>query len=343
MLGFIKRNENVLGVDIGTACIKVVAFEEAGDTVRVAGYGLAEVEQEGKRAEALREALKAAGVSGGRVVTAVSGRSVTVRYVTMPTMSDAELRAALPLEADKYMPYDVAELYLDGQRLAIGGNEQEMRVLMVSAKKGLIQDHVAMLQQVGMSPAVIDVDAFALGNAYEFSERGGEAEGASGDVVALVDIGASKTSINIIKKGISCFTREVYVGGRDLTEVIAKRLGVDPAAAETLKRNPGERNAEVMDAVTSVAEDLGNEIRLSFDYFESQFEDEVQRVKLSGGGARLAGFDNALQGVFGKPTALWDSVGRLQVASGVDPAGLKDHAAQFAIAVGLAARIRARI
>lgn len=334
MLDGLKRRRRVLGVDLGSASVKVVVFEESGEAVQVAGFGLAEV-QEDRRLEALQQALKSVGSPSGRVVTAVSGRSVTVRYVTMAAMTDAELRTALPLEADKYMPYDVAELYLDGQKLAIGGNEQEMRVLMVSAKKTLVQEHVGLLQQAGLAASVVDVDAFALGNAYELAGEPGEDE-----VAALVDIGATKTSINIIKKGISCFTREVYVGGRDFTEVIAKRLGIDPAEAETLKRNPGDRGTEILDAVTSVAEDLGNEIRLSFDYFESQFEDEVQTVKLSGGGSRLAGLDQLLQGVFGKSTAAWDPSAKLQVAGGLEPAGLKDNAPQYAIAIGLAARIK---
>lgn len=337
MFNSIKRYRRVVGVDLGSACAKVVVFEEAGESVQVMGYGLAEV-QEDRRLEALQQALKSAGSPSGRVVTAVSGRSVTVRYVTMPAMPDADLKTALPMEADKYMPYDVAELYLDGQKLAIGGNEQEMRVLMVSAKKTLIQEHVALLAQAGLAPAVVDVDAFALGNSYELAGDRQE-----GEVAALVDIGATKTSINIVKGTVSCFTREVYVGGRDFTEVIAKRLGIDPAEAETLKRNPGDRGTEILDAVTSVAEDLGNEIRLSFDYFESQFEDEVQNVKLSGGGARLAGLDNLLQGVFGKSTAPWDPVSKLALVQGMDAAGFKDNAAQYAVAIGLAARIRVSV
>lgn len=340
MISFLRGQKRVVGVDVGTACVKVVAFERSGNhTVKAIAAGMAEVEGD-RRLEALQEAIRQAGGAGGRVVTAVSGRSVTVRYVTMPMMSDAELRSALPLEADKYMPYDVSELYLDGQRLALGGNAQEMRVLMVSVKKALLQEHVGLLKQVKCPPAVVDVDAFALGNAYELTKRAGAGEGEP-NVVALVDVGASKTSINILHKDVSCFTREVYVGGRDLTEAIAKRLSVEPAEAEQIKRNPEDHKAEILDAVASVAEDLGNEIRLSFDYFESQFEEEVQQVKVSGGGARLGGLDQILQGVFGKPTGFWDPMGGVVLPEGAAGDLLRNNAAQFAIAVGLAARIQA--
>lgn len=337
MLELLNRRRRVLGVDVGTAFVKALALEQLETGTVVAGCGIAEVEGE-NRIDALKQALAACGSTSGRVVTSVSGRSVTVRYITMERMSDEDLKSRLPLEADKYMPYDVNELFLDGQRLDIPAGENEMRVLLVSAKKTLVQEQIALLQQAGVNPNVMDVDSFALGNAYELVHAlPGAPEGKP--IVALVDIGATKTNINILKKSISCFTREVYVGGRDLTEVISKKLGVSPSEAEQLKRDPADRAQNVAEAVTQIVEDLGNEIRLSFDYFESQFEEEVQQVSLSGGGARMQGLSDILRSTFGKETQMWDPSQGLTAGPGVNLSILADHAPQFAIALGLAARI----
>ena len=236
---------------------------------------------------------------------------------------------------------------LDAQRLDEGPagkgglNENEMRVLLVAVKRSLIEDHVQLIQSIGLQPEIIDVDAFALGNAYEL--RSSLSPGMEDDdrVVALIDAGANKTNINVLRGGSSYFTREIYLGGDDFTSAISKRMGCEVHQAEMLKRDPGENQEALRDAVLPSIDDLGNEIHLSFDYFENQFDRPVDDVLLSGGGAMLKLVEETFEKIFEKRTRYWDPTENLRIDSGsVDVDALKSNASQLAVAVGLASRIR---
>jgi type IV pilus assembly protein PilM len=159
----------------------------------------------------------------------------------MPVMSDEELVNAAKYELGKYIPVEVDEVLHDSQKLeeltAQEGQEPEMRVLLVAAKRTFIDEHVGILEGAGLQPSIVDVDSFALGNAYELSGMINPQAIAAGKLVALVDIGASKTNINIMSDSISYFTREFYKGGDDLTDSISKKLSLEVKEAEALKRS----------------------------------------------------------------------------------------------------------
>ena len=161
-----------------------------------------------------------------------------------------------------------------------------------------------------------------------------------GTVFALVDIGSQKTNINIVEGANSYFTREVYIGGEDMTEAVTKHLGIPPAEAETVKRN-GSREVEVLEAVAQTLDDLANEIFLSFDYFENQFDREIKIVYLSGGGARLKGIQGALAQTLAREVRMWDPIAGYDVSLGQQQeARLRENAPQLAVALGLASRLR---
>lgn len=156
--------------------------------------------------------------------------------------------------------------------------------------------------------------------------------------VALVDVGAIKTSINILRDNVSCFAREVPMGGADFTNAIVRRLGVEPAQGEAIKRNPGDQLAVLQEATAQVIEDLGNEVNLSFRLLENQFDGEVQEVWLTGGSALLPYLEESFEKVFEKRTKTWNPIEGLKVKSdNVDVEALNQFAPQLAVAVGLAA------
>jgi type IV pilus assembly protein PilM len=232
---------------------------------------------------------------------------------------------------------------VDDSRSAVsaGLGDNEMRVLLVAVKRSLIEDHVSLIQSIGLQPQIIDVDAFALGNAFELSTLLAAGIEDSDRAVALIDVGANKTNINVLRGGSSYFTREIYLGGDDFTSAISKRLGCEVHQAELLKRDPGENVEAVRDAVLPSIDDLGNEIHLSFDYFENQFDRPVDDVLLSGGGAQLPLVGEAFEKIFEKPTRHWDPTENLKVdTDSVDVDELKSNAGQTAVAVGLASRLR---
>jgi type IV pilus assembly protein PilM len=341
----LKKQRSLIGLDIGTHCVKAVELTQHGNELVLTAYGQNDIVSEGSRADSVIDLLQGHAFRTRRVCTAVSGKSVIVRYLTMIQMSDEDLKNAIKFEADKYIPFDVDEVVLDAQRLDEGTRgslgENEMRVLLVAVKRSLVDDHVNLVQSIGLQPQVIDVDAFALGNAYEL--RGLYAAGMEDDdrVVALIDVGANKTNINVVRGGTSHFTREIYLGGDDFTSAVSKRLGCEVHQAELLKRDPGENYEALRDAVLPSIDDLGNEIHLSFDYFENQFDRAVDDVLLSGGGAQLRLVEDTFEKIFEKRTRYWDPTENLKIdTDAVDVDALRANASQLAIAVGLAARLR---
>ena len=285
--------------------------------------------------------MRAAKFRSKRVATAVSGKNVIFRYVSMAEMAEDKLLPAVRLEADKYIPFDVAEVELDAQKLATtvdGAGKAEMKVLLVAAKKTVVADHARILTELGLQSVSVGVDGFALGNAWELGELVNPGIQDAGRTVALVDIGAGKTSINILRDNVSYFAREVPMGGQELTNAIARRMGLDPAQAEQLKREPGDELANVQEACGQVLEDLGNEINLSFDFFENQFDGDVQEVWLTGGTALLPFLEESFERIFEKRTKTWNPIEGLKVrAENVDVEALNQLAPQLAVALGLAA------
>jgi type IV pilus assembly protein PilM len=337
---------SLLGLDVGSRFVKAVELTESRAGLAVTGCALSEIPSPEAVPDIVRDLLAHAGFRTKETVSAVSGRNVIVRYIAHPRVADADLAANMKYEVGKYIPFDPIDCYLDFQRLeepgaGAGGGGGEMRVLMVAARKSTVDDHVALLERLGLIPTVIDVDALALGNAFELkalAERGAARE----KVAALVDIGATKTNIAIMKPVTSrYFTREVYVAGDEFTAAIAGKLGIDARGAEQLKRAPGDRGGEIGEAIVPLVEDLCHEIRLSFDYFETQFESEVDEILLSGGGSRVPGLEDAFQRAFGKTPRRWDPTETLPVSGDrVSSADLRENGTQLAVAVGLATRLK---
>lgn len=337
----LKQRKSIVGLDIGTSCIKAVELtREKYDRV-ITGYAQIDVPNEAARQDAIAELMRAAKFRSKRVATAVSGKNVIFRYISMAEMSDDKLLQAVRMEADKYIPFDVSEVELDAQKIGNGVDatgKPDMKVLLIAAKKSIVADHARILTELGLQPVSVGVDGFALGNAWELGDLVNPGIQDPGRTVSLIDIGATKSSINILRDNVSCFAREVPMGGQDLTNAIARRLGVEPAQAEAMKRDPGEQLSVVQEATSQVLEDLGNEINLSFDFFENQFDGEVQEVWLTGGSALLPFLEESFEKIFEKRTKTWNPIEGLKVKSdNVDVEALNTLAPQLAVALGLAA------
>jgi len=341
MLG---KKKSLVGLDIGSSEVKAIELTDVGDHLVITGFGRSKIPSKEGVNEAISEALRRSGIKTKRVATAVSGRSVIVRYINMVAMSDEELKSALRYEADKYIPFELDEVVLDCARLEdpneAPGSKKEMKVLLVAVKRNLIEEHVQTIQSLGLVPTVIDVDSFALGNAFELNSLNSPRVDDDKKVIALVDIGAVKTNINILKANTSYFSREVYLAGNDFSESVARRLGVDQVEAAEMKVNPEGREESIGESILPVLDDLGNEIHLSFDYFENQFDHEVDEVYISGGSAALPGLKTSFERIFDRRIYFWDPTENLEIRSErIDVQELKEHKSQLAIAVGLASRL----
>lgn len=336
-----RRVKSIIGLDIGARSVKAVELTWNGRPV-VTGFGFAELPSPDAVPETVLHVLRDNQFHSKRVITSVSGKAVIVRYLTMFRMSPDDLRNAIRYEADKYIPFDVDEVVLDCQPFDIDGlgdlAPNEMRVLLVACKRAIIDEQLRILGVAGLQPEIVDVDVFAIGNAFELAmARAGDG---APRVSALVDIGSTKTCVNLMRAGASLFTREIHTGGDAFTNAIANRLGLRHGEAEQMKQYPGEELDRVRQAVTPAVDDLAAEVRLSFEYFENQFDLGIDEVLLSGGGSRLAGLDQDLSRIFDRPTMPWDPTGDLEIADTVDLQMMQQHVSELAVAVGLASRIR---
>jgi len=333
-------SKTVVGLDVGSHAIKAVALTPNGDRITLSGFASAKIGSQDP-ATVVRQVIEQLGVKPKRLVTSVSGRSVIVRQVETPRLGPDELKAHITYEADKYIPFGTDEVIIDCQPLPDreGAKATNMQVLLVAVRRGFVEDHISMLKSAGVHPEVIDVDVFALANAYELFGPGGEAqEGAT----ALIDIGASKSNIAIVQGKRLLFTREVYLAGNEITDAIVRTFNEPPEEIERIKSSPGDALEALVDAAMPAFEDLANEIRLSFDYVEGQFEQQVSNVVLTGGTSQLATIGEILGNILGRPVHVLDPLAGMDlVPSKYDLHGLDGNAPGLTVALGLAAHLLA--
>ena len=253
------KTKSIVGLDIGSSSVKAVECAVRNKRVELLHVGVAPIPAEaivqgaflnsGAIVEAIREAMDSAGIKTKTVATAVSGHSVIVKKISLPSMTREELEESIRWEAEQYIPFDINEVNLDFQILHGAEMEGQMDVLLVAAKKDLIDDYVHVITDAGLTPAVIDVAAFAVENAFEANyDLRGE------DVVALVNIGSQVVNINIVANGAPAFTRDISTGGSAYTEEIQKALSVSWDEAERMKIG-GRGEGDAQDVVPQEVEE----------------------------------------------------------------------------------------
>jgi type IV pilus assembly protein PilM len=255
------RKSSVIGLDIGSSSVKAVEIahksRDKGFELRSHGQAMLPGEAIVQGAflnssaivDAIREAVENGRIGGKDVAAAVSGHSVIVKRVNLPQMSREELEDQIQWEAEQYIPFDVHEVHLDFQILDAREEDGQMDVLLVAAKKDLIDDYVQVIQEAGLNPIAIDVAGFAVQNAYELNY---EPEPES--VIALVNIGAQVVNINVLRNGIPAFTRDIMTGGAQYTEEIQKALSVSFEEAERIKMGSREGGEQVQDVIPQEVE-----------------------------------------------------------------------------------------
>jgi type IV pilus assembly protein PilM len=347
-----RKSKSVVGLDLGSSVVKAVEISLEGPEPVVTGFKRVEIPQGGNQAEAVATVFREGKFKSKRVVTSVSGQSVVVRYVPMVKMSDAELKQAIRFETDKYLPFELDEVVLDCQpleRAPVGAQADtdnkagQMKVLLAACKTKAIQEKIDLLLAQGLTPIAIDIDLFALANAWELcglpAEELGEGEERA---IALVDIGSARTSINVLCGGETCFSREINIGGADMTQAVARRLGLELYEAEAIKRAAESKEVEVNTAISPVLEDLVSELSLSLDYVEHHEGVHVSEILLSGGGVLAPGAATYIEQATARTARTWNPLEGLRVdADRVDVEELEAWAPTLVVAVGLASRVRA--
>jgi type IV pilus assembly protein PilM len=346
-----RKSKALVGLDIGSSAVKAVELRPAGRGYRVAAFGSQPVPADaivdgaiidaGAVAESIRRVFEAnAAFKSKDVCASLSGNAVIVKKITLPVMTESELAESIYWEAEQYIPFDIQDVNLDYQILDPGtgpDSRGSMDVLLVAAKKEKIGDYTSVIAQAGRTPVIVDVDAFALQNAYEVNY------GLDGNrLVALLNAGASAININILQGDQSVFTRDISTGGNAYTEAVQKELDLPFEAAEQLKKGipvDGATFDEAQPVLRAVSENVLLEIQKTFDFFTAtSASKEIERIMLSGGGSRVDGFREMLQERFNAAVEDFDPFRTVTWDAKKLGAAAEDYSATAAVAVGLALR-----
>jgi len=324
-----------VGLDIGTSALKIVRLKFAKDTVELCGFDIEPSSLE------LGEVLKKIKHqhSADLVNISVSGPQTVIRYANFPRMSASELRQALKFEAQKHIPFSVSEVNLDGYILNDNLADNKMLVLIAAAKKELVAARLKSIENAGFTVSLVDMDSVALINAFIFNNP--LANNTEHKAVALLNIGASVSNLDILEGALPRLSRDMHIASNTFTHRIMDIFGVDFNNADNLKLNPendAEKANKIKAAVESVLSNLATEIRTSFDYYESQSASSVTKIFLSGGGIKFNGLKDMLAHLLGIEVEYWDPLGKIQINETVGVEKARAASGQLAVAVGLALR-----
>jgi len=345
---FFKKKTHLVGLDIGSSAIKAAEVIETKTENALHNFGMLNIApgiiEEGTIKDhdavsaAIRELFSANNIKNKNVAISIGGYSVIVKKISVQTMTEDELQETIHFEAEQYIPFDISDVNLDFQIL--GENDQnpnQMNVLLVAAKKEMVSDYIHLIELAGLHTVILDIDSFALQNIFEFNYATEE------ESVALIDIGASKTSLNILKGYSSVFMRDVSLGCGQINQQIVSLADCSIEEAEKIKLS--EQSAiisaeDLANIVSSVVSDWTTEIRRAIDFFYSTYpDDHISKIILSGGGANITEFRQLLSDEISTEVEIINPFDKFSVeSSGLDSSYLEKIAPQAAICMGLAIR-----
>jgi len=346
---FLSKKKNVIGLDIGCSSIKLVELKEDKNGFKLQNLAISTLPPEAivdgalmdsvTIIDAIRDAIAASKTKTKDVVTSVSGHSVIVKKISLPFMTEAELEESIQWEAERYIPFDINDVNIDFQIFgSTPENPEVMDVVLVAAKKDIINDHVSVIMESGLNPVIIDIDSFALENMlainYEINKE---------ETFAVANVGASITNINIIKNNLSAFTRDIFKGGNQITEEIQRQLHVDHEEAENIKVGTKidlTSQPIIQNVLKAAAESLALEIGNSIDFFQSTSTyEKIAKLYLSGGGSKIKDFDIILQQQIGVPVEVVNPFKKIEYSGrNFDLEYLREIGPIMAVGVGLASR-----
>ena len=351
---FGRKNPPLLGIDISSTTVKLLELSKSagrnGAMYRVEAYGveplpanavveknIAEVDAVG---EAIRAAVRRSGSRAKHAAVAVSGSAVITKVISMPAaLSDQELESQIQLEADQYIPYPLEEVNLDFE--VVGPSEKNpdlVDVLLAASRSENVDDRVAALEMAGLTANIVDVEAYAMENACsqlmdQMPEHGED------QTIAIADIGATTTTLNVLHNNKIIYTREQNFGGRQLTEEIQRRYGLSLEEAGMAKRQGGLPDNYIPEVLEPFKEAMAQQVSRSLQFFfSSSAYNNVDHIILAGGSSSIVGVDDLIEEKLGTPASVANPFANMSVASKVKHQALSADAPALMIACGLALR-----
>jgi len=347
MLG--SKKKDVIGLDIGSSSIKLVELSEGKTGYKLQNLAISPLPPEAivdgalmdsvTIIDTIRDLISTSKTKTKNVVTSVSGHSVIVKKITLPFMTEAELEESIQWEAERYIPFDINDVNIDFQIFGSGPeNPDVMDVVLVAAKKDIINDYVSVIMESGLNPVIIDIASFALENMLAINYEVDKEE-----TVAMANVGASITNINIVKNNISGFTRDIFKGGNQITEEIQRQLHIDYEEAEKIKvgsKVDVTSQPIIQNVLKTASDSLAVEIANSLDFFQSTTTyEKINKLYLSGGGSKIKNFDIILQQQIGIPVEIINPFKKVEYSeNNFDLEYLREIGPAMAVGVGLASR-----
>jgi type IV pilus assembly protein PilM len=341
--------KNLVGLDIGSSSVKAIELNKKGSSLQLVSLGFENLQSDTIVDGQIMELNNVSNVISNifnehqikttRVAAGVSGHSVIVKNIILPQMSEEELQESFSWHAEEHIPFDIADVNLDYQ--LTNNSSESLHVLMAACKSDKIANVKQAIQLAGKQPVVIDVDAFALQNCYEVNYQP-----KPGQIVALLNIGASTMNINILNGTRSVFARDASVGGSQYTSLLQKELGLSFEQAEAVKRGlplpDGIEPRPIQPIIETVSDVLALEVRKTMDFYRAtanEGEASIQKILLAGGGSKLPGLAEYLGRRFEITVEVFDPFRGIEVdANKFDPDYMKEIVPEMAVAVGLALR-----
>lgn len=345
---FFSNKKDLIGIDIGSTSIKLVKLKGAKGSYEIEHIGIAPlpsgaiVDNSLMDTSAVVDGLKSLfdglGIKSLKdTASSVSGNSVIIRKIALPAMSSEALEEEIQWEAEQYIPFDINDVNIDFHILEPDEHDpSRMYVLLVASKKDIVNDYQSVFAEAGLKLVLVDVDAFAVQNAFEMNyEFDPEA------VYALANIGANMMNLNVIKGGVSLFTRDVQMGGELYTEEIQKKMGISSEEAEKLKVSAdAASSADLLESIARINETLSLEIRRSLDFYNSNaIEGRITKVFLSGGGSKTFNLVESVGTRLNLQVQILNPFERIKFdEKKIEKEFLDEIAPIMAVAVGLASR-----
>lgn len=320
--------ENLVGVDIGSSSVKIVCAEPAKQGTRVSQVAICPtpcgsmkegiVNDPAEVASAIQFAMRAAGIRASGAIAAIAGPGVVVRHVKVPKMTEAALRKSIYFQAGKYISSSVEDSVVEFEILDDADEDGQMNIVLVAAPRAMVESKVSALELAGLEPVAVDVEAFALLCAFRGS---GCPEIPMQGTVALLDMGASHTEINLVSQGELALTRTIPIAGAGLTGAIKNAKSCTDAEADEMKHSvnlehllaaASEEDQSVVKAIQPLVDELLREIRRSINYYQSQLPDgtdtAIDGLVLTGGTAQLGGLAAYTKSRLNVPVTVGSSV-----------------------------------
>ena len=341
------KSPSLVGLDIGSSALKAGEITATKKGFALKSFGMISIApgtiEEGNIndpenvADSIRQLFEANNIKEKNVALSIGGYSVIVKKIDVQTATEEQLQETIHLEAEQYIPFDISEVNIDYQILGeTETGSDQMSVILVAAKKEMISEYINLVQMAGLNPCIIDVDAFALQNIFEANYD------LTDENVVLIDIGANKTSLNILKSHSSVFMRDVSMGCSQINQKIISLIDCSYAEAEQLKLSKQADKIspdDLKQLISSVVSDWSIEIKRALDFYYSTNPDEqIKSIMLSGGGAKIKEFRQLLATETSSNVETINPFKKLHIAEHFDPSYLEQIATQASICMGLALR-----